>query len=141
MAGITVTVDGTLSLQQADQVPGCPPPGADLITFPLALFEQGLTGIAGASGSEISQGCFTINSAASFVTLAYPASLRARIFYLRALPGSGALDVRLTHSVAGAVTYPDQYLMLVQFSAVEQLTAIEVQGVGSFAWAAVGVLV
>lgn len=143
MAGIVVKLDGDFTLQQAeaDSTNSCPPASQDMQTFPLALFESGLTGISGTSGSEISQGCFTIVSPSAFVSLAFPSSMRARIFYLRALPGSTPLDVRLTHAVAGQITYPDQYFMLMQFDATEQVSAVAVQGTGSFAWAAVGVLV
>ena len=141
MAGIEVTLEGDLSLKQLEQSQGCVTAGSDLMTFPLSLFAAGLTGLSTSAGSEISQGCMTINSPAAFVALAFPSSLRARLVYLRAMPGSTPLDVRLTHAVAGAVTYPDQYLLLSQFDAVEQISAIEVQGIGSFAWAAVGVLV
>jgi len=105
------------------------------------LFAAGLCGISGANGSEISQGCFTINSPNAFVDLAFPDTLRATIFFLRALHGSTPLDVQLTHEASGVITYPDQYLMLLQFDAAEQISAAAVQGIGSFSWAAIGVLV
>ncbi len=140
MSGINVTATGDLTIQQTEGGSKCPSTQSDLFAFPIALNAQGLIGISGTGGTEVSQACFTINSPASFVSLAFPTSLRARVVYFRVLTG-GPFDVRLTHAVAGVVTHPGQYFLLTQCEQTEGVSQIEVQGSGSFAWVAVGTTV
>lgn len=91
-------------------------------------------------GSEISQQEMTVNTPSpGFTSLAFPSNLGGRVFYLRPLSGSFTA-VELTHATAGAIVYPVNGMILVEVPEAEQISAVRVQGQGTFEWICAGVL-
>lgn len=135
MSGVSLSLNGALSVSR---VADCPPGTTDTgCSFVLGLLPLG-TSFTG--GSEISQKEMTINSPSALVSLAFPASLRGRLVYFRPLTGTFT-KVELTHATAGAVEYPVAGTLLAEFPEAEQVTAMQVQGQGTFEWVVAGVLV
>lgn len=135
MAGVALSLSGSLTLTRPYD---CPPGTTD----PGQAFLLGLSDYSRAfpGGSEVSQRSMSVDSPSAFVALAFPATLRGRVVYLRVR--TGRLSLRLTHAGAGVVTYPTiSGTFLAEFPDTEQVSAIEVQGQSSdFEWLVAGVL-
>ena len=132
MPDLTAKVTGTLTI--APSANATPTDGASTgCTFGLSLRTENQ-----APKNEISQSNAVIDSPASFVVQPFPAGLQARVFYFRRITG-GPYDIRLTQLGAGAKTLDDvNGVMLVEVDAGEHFTQVEVQGAGTFEWAAFG---
>lgn len=134
MQGVALALSGQLGIQRTSD--GCSPTSDPSLVFRLGLLAANASFVG---GSEISQKLMTINSA-SFVAMAVPSSLRARVVYLR--PTAGTITgVSLTHATAGLIEYPVAGTFLIELPAAEQASTMGVRGVGSFEWMFAGVLV
>jgi len=103
-------------------------------TFQLALKSSNA-----AAAQEESSMVRPIDSVApAFEDLGIPASMAARVFYLRVQTLSPFV-VRLTTELAGVTTLPSlSGSILFEFAADDRLTTIEVQGQGTIEWYAAG---
>lgn len=132
MAQLNANIDGTLTIAPEKSQPAVPAQSSGC-TFGISIVQD----VHKAPSGEISQSRASIESPSAYVAMPFPANLTARVFYLRTISG-GPFDIRLTHATTGQVVTPARYSMLTEVSETEQITAVDVQGQGSFEWAAFG---
>lgn len=91
--------------------------------------------------TEIGQKSYAISSPSAFVALPAPASLTGRLLYVRSKSG-GDLDVRVTHATQGTTVYPiaSKGMFMIEPSADEGISLVEVQGEGVIEWSLSGSL-
>ena len=91
-----------------------------------------------AAAQEESSTVRPIDSAAAFIDLGIPATMAARVFYLRVQTLS-PMNLRLTTESTGVVALPDvNGVYLQEFAADDRLTMVEIQGQGTVEWYAAG---
>jgi hypothetical protein len=87
---------------------------------------------------QLGQQLAEVNSPASFVVLTPAATtIQGSLFVLHVLEG-GPLDVRLTHATQGQTVYPAKGVLAIEPSDDELITAVAVQGEGTFTWSLTG---
>lgn len=130
---LTASLDGSILVQLAPGV--CLGPVDPGLNVTLALTTANRTG-----DEQVSQQLATIDSPAAFVALPYPGSLLGRVLYLRGLGERDAWLVRVSYAASAQAVIPVQGMVLVEAPIGDEITGLEVQGVGELTWVVWGVL-
>lgn len=88
--------------------------------------------------AEVSQLLATIDSALAYVALPWPSGLYATVLYLRTADFPSGWSLRVTYETTGQVVIPIHGTVLLETDVTDRITAVELQGSGTFAWFAAG---
>lgn len=103
-------------------------------TDPGSSFSLGLITANLAADEQIGQKLAQVDSALAYQALPYPANLLGRVLYLRGLGERDQWLVRVTYVTTGLVVQPLQGTLLLEAPDGDEITAVEVQGVGEISW-------
>lgn len=130
MADLSANLTGTLTVQPAlvDEAKG-----STGCNFGLSILDDHK-----AAPEEISQQNRQVNSPSSLQALGVPANIQGRVLYIRA-KSNAVFNVQLTKAVTGVELLTNQRgMLLLEFDAVDFVSAVSIQGEVTIEWALFG---
>lgn len=141
MPTLGIELEGALTAQVSPGTSG-QPQGCGVQTSPGESFSLVLQSTSRSADAQQSSHRITVVSPSVAVALSMPPvgaglQFRGRLLYFRCLDGSAWL-LGVTHRTSGASTYRTQGLLVLEAPDAEEITALTVQGEGSFEYAIFG---